>query len=260
MDRIGQSARILLILYLLTGTGCYDSADPPPVARAELPEATATIATLHELYPGQTTEVREEIVVRGTVTTSDRAGNFYRSFLVEQDGAAVEVRAGTDETHNRYPPGCRVALRLRGCAIGKSCGVLQIGRLPESYGGPGVEEFGSQVSLDNLIVRGDTDESPTATPIQLVHLRESLCGCLLRVAYMRYAPDEPPTEAIWSGYRRFVDAQGNCLYTYTNPYARFAPRVVPEGIVSLTGILQYGQTPGGNNYILKLRDETDCQR
>ena len=253
----GRGLRLLTLLAACTG--CYDASDPPGRLPADLPSATTTIAQLHKLYPGSTTQVNGEVVVRGKVTSSDRAGNFYRSFLVEADGAAVEVMAGTDKTCNRYPPGCRVALRLAGTAVGKSRGVLQIGRMPAPYASPDVDYFGSQAVLDGIVVRGEAAEEPAPALLDISELHESRCGCLVSVGRLHYvAQDEEQEEPVWSGYRRFENDRGGVLYVYTSPYARFADDPLPQGNVRLTGILQYGKTPDGDRFMLKLRDETDC--
>ena len=64
------------------------------------------------------------------------------------------------------------------------------------------------------------------------------------------SPDYPPYESL--------DSDGNIVYTYVRPYARFADADVPAGTVSLTGILQY-DAAGDGRYILKPRDESDCR-
>ena len=69
---------------------------------------------------------------------------------------------------------------------------------------------------------------------------------------------EDLSASTWSGYKRFADSDGNIVYTYVRPYARFADADVPAGTVSLTGILQY-DAAGDGRYILKPRDESDCR-
>ena len=72
---------------------------------------------------------------RISVTTSDRAGNFYRTLCIEQAGAALEVMVGLDHLHNDYPPGSRLMVRLRGLTLGLQYGVLQAGTRAEPGSG-----------------------------------------------------------------------------------------------------------------------------
>ena len=78
---------------------------------------------------------------------------------------------------------------------------------------------------------------------------------LVRIERVRYAPDGL-AEGTWAGNKRFTDQEGAAVYTYVRPYARFADYDIPAGRCALTGILQHD----GNRYLLKLRDETDCER
>ena len=80
--------RLALLCVALLAAGCYDSrfgergddATPEPV--------TATIRQLREKFAGTTFPVTGDIVVSGRVTTSDYDENFYRTFCIEEDGAA----------------------------------------------------------------------------------------------------------------------------------------------------------------------------
>ncbi len=87
-----------LLCVALLAAGCYnsrfgergDDATPEPV--------TATIRQLREKFAGTTFPVTGDIVVSGRVTTSDYDENFYRTFCIEEDGAGIEVMAGSRPT------------------------------------------------------------------------------------------------------------------------------------------------------------------
>lgn len=97
----------------LFSAGCYDDAGTPATT-IETPPATTTLAELHRLYAGRTVRIESDIFVRGRVVTSDRAGNFYRTLVLEEQGAAAELMAGIDGLHNVYPEGCELTVGLRG--------------------------------------------------------------------------------------------------------------------------------------------------
>ena len=196
--------------------------------------------------------------VEGTVTSSDRARNFYRSLCIEDGNAAIEVMAGIDQLHNDYPAGCRVTLRLEGLAVGESRGVLQAGRLPDPGSGYATDYIGSKPALDAALIRhGETLRELEPARLRIAELTPERCGTLVRIDRLIYRPEDL-SGSTWSGYKRFADDEGAEIYTYVRTYARFADEEVPAGQVSLTGILQHDET-GGGRYILKLRDETDCR-
>lgn len=46
---------------------------------------------------------------------------------------------------------------------------------------------------------------------------------------------------------------------YTSEYATYANERIPTDRVALTGILHYGKADGEDYYMIKMRDEGDCQ-
>lgn len=243
---------------LLLAAGCYDGSFGESDETPMVPAVTATIASLHELLGEEPLPIRTNLVVAGRVTTSDRSGNFYRTLIVEEEGgAALELMAGLDALHNDYPTGARLVLSLEGLALGRRFGVLQVGCEAAAGSSYPTDYLGSKAMLDRHVVR---TADPLVTPQPRLHtlqtLHAALCGTLIRIEGLRLAPEEV-TENCWSGYRRFVDRQGDVLYTYVRTYADFAREELPVGECSLVGILQHDAT-GGGRWILKLRDATDC--
>lgn len=255
------------VFALLLLSGCYDSADPPADERRET-TVNATLADLRRLYAGIPFEVTGEIVVAGYVTSSDEARNFYGSLVIEDEGAAVELMTGTDRLFNRYPPGCRLAVRLRGLTLAEHYGMLQLGRKAAPGSGYATDYLGSQAAIDRVVVRTGERTEAEACVVRCPELTQAMCGRLVRFERMRYAPDGLD-EAQWGGYRRFVEASvaddeltddTPAVYVYTRSYADWAGEPVPLRPLSLTGILQYGKAGGRNGrYLLKPRSEYDLE-
>ncbi len=235
-------------------SGCYDSSFGERHEETTPPPATTTIGELRARFEGTTVAVESETTVCGRVTTSDRSGNFYRTLCIESDGAGLEIMAGLDHLHNDYPEGCLLTVRLQGWALGESRGVLQAGRLPSASDGYPTDYIASRPAVARTIIRHDTPPQPSAPTVRTIgELTPALCGTLVRIERVRYAPDGL-AEGTWAGNKRFTDQEGAAVYTYVRPYADFAGNEVPAGPCSLTGILQHD----GGRYLLKLRDETDC--
>lgn len=243
-----------------------------PEAETSNLKPNTTLAELRKLWRGKTFEISEPVVVGGVVTSSDKAGNFYQTFTISDGTGSAEIRAGMRDLHNPYPEGCRLAIRLNGCAIGVERGVLQIGLMPESYSNYAVDYFYSKVLLDRHIVRSGELVAIEPTEVEYKELSIEMCGSLVRIDGLQHviseekAPDAAgergmvPPLATWAGYRVFVDTDGNRVYTYTSNYADFAVREVPNGPCAITAILQYGTVQGtsGEWFILKMRSENDC--
>lgn len=257
---------ILTICAAVLLCGCYNYTLSSEAEGLDL-KPNMTIAALRDMWRGETFEVAEPMVVSGVVTSSDKAGNFYQTFTIEDSTGAAEIRAGMRDLHNPYPVGCRLCVRLEGCAVGVECGVLQIGLMPESYSRYAVDYFYSKVLLDYHIVRSGEVVEVVPTTLGVGDLTIARCGSLVRVKGLRLVVDEvEEAEAdvfvpqVWSGYRAFADADGNRLYLHTSDYADFAAKEVPTIPCDVTGILQRESVVGVEDecFVLKMRSEDDC--
>ncbi len=251
----------LRLLGLCAGllTACHDGPFDDPPALAEPWAVTATIADLHRQAGDRPMQVTGDWVVSGRVTTSDVHRNFYRTFCLEADGAAVEVMAGGYRLSVDLPEGSEVAVRLQGLTLGRVRGVLQIGTAPAAGSNWPTGYFASAAALDRHVRRISEQRLPVVpTRLTVSELTPAHCGRLVTLEGMRYAP-EGIVEWGWRGMKRFCEeATGAAVYTFVREEADFAGREVPFGRCSLTGILQYEPSADGGTYLIKLRDETDC--
>ena len=100
----------------LLAAGCgYDDFGEPHPADETAPLPNMSVATLRERCAvGPVAFSGSGVVLSGYVTTSDRADNFYRMLMLEDNSGAVEVCAGLYDLHNDYPVGCRLTLSADG--------------------------------------------------------------------------------------------------------------------------------------------------
>ena len=142
--------RLSLLLFALLAAGCYDDAGVPAPKNDPLPEANLSLPDLSARCGDTPVRIVQDIVVAGRVTTSDEAGNFFRSVVLQEDGTGVELMAGLDDLFRVYPPGCRIAVRLQGLAMCRRFGVVQIGTMPAA-GDYAVEAIGVRALLDRYV-------------------------------------------------------------------------------------------------------------
>lgn len=246
----------LLLSFLFTG--CYDSSFDERGADTSSWKVTTTLAELQSLFQGEQVTIERDWVVEGVVTANDRGGNFYRSIVIEEAGAAAEIKLAIDALHNDYPIGARLRVALEGLAVGRSYGVLQIGLRSSEGAHYAVDYIGSKAAVDRCIQRiSEAIEPIDPQTFTIDQLNPFMAGRLIRIEGVIHAP-ETPVEPIWKGYCRFMDAGGRTVESYVRSYADFAEEQLPAGWCSLVGILQYDEA-GEGRYLIKLRDERDCQ-
>ena len=67
--------------------------------------ATHTIAELVAMYKVENPmKIKDDIVIAGKVSTSDRTGNFYRSFYIQDETGGIEIKIGKTGLYNDYKP------------------------------------------------------------------------------------------------------------------------------------------------------------
>ena len=252
-----RATYMLFVAILISG--CYDSADTPGPVRTSM-SANTTLANLRSMYKGYTFEVTDDIIVEGVVTSSDKAGNFYRTFTISDGTAGAEIMAGTSDLHNSYPPGSMISVKVKGCALGMSRSVMQIGMMPDSFEYYETDYFYSDVLLDRHMVRSGKSGSVDILTLEYEELTPSACGMPVRICALNPVDTSDTGTCTWAGYRCFTDDNGNNIYTYTSQYADYADHTLPTADVDITGILQYGEISGisGSHYIIKMRSEEDC--
>ena len=239
--------------------GCDDRFDAP-ATDAEIPAPNITLATLRSLYRGQTVVVREELIIGGWVASSDEAGNFYRTLVLDDGTGGAELRIAEYNLYTIYAPESYLTVSLQGCALGERNGVLQIGLPPETYSPYPTDYIASRALPDRILHRTNERRELSPPTYSISQLNNSLCGRLIRIDDLRFSPEaEQIGPQAWTGYRLFEDAKSDSVAVYTSEYARFREEEIPQGKCSLTGILEYGTVSGyGKRFILQMRDENDC--
>lgn len=239
---------------LLVLAGCHNGPFDEAAGSDPLPAATTTIAEVRQTVGNGTLHVTGDLVVSGTVTSTDRRLAFYHTLYIESDGAALALMAGVDRLHADYPAGCRVAVRLQGLTLGTYRGVLQAGTRPEpgSYYPTGYLASPAAVAA-HLFRSDEVPQPPVPTQRTVGELRPELGGTLVRIDGLRHLPE---AEAVsWAGTHPFEDETGRLVYSYVRSSALFAGKAIPEGRGSLTGILLY--EAAADRYLIQMRDEED---
>lgn len=218
---------------------------------------TTTLAALHTLHTGQVVTIDEELVVAGRVTTSDAAGNFYHSLLIEEGEASLEVMVALDRLHNDYPLGAKVYVRLQGLSLGRRLGVLQAGLPADPASGFEIDYIPSKAAAQKHLTRS---AAPLAELIpktlKLKELSPALCGLRVRIEALHHVPESPDESPFLAGYHRYEDSEGHAIYLYVRDYADFALHPLPTTLSLLTGILQY-DARGEGRYLIKPNDAHD---
>lgn len=252
-----------MILTLLTAVGCR-SFDEPRIEE-EPQGVNISLKAFSEIVGEKSLVVDMPIVAGGYVISSDEESNFYKSLVIDDGTAAIEIMVGLHDSFNIYPLGYYLTIALQGCGAGRHYGVVQVGRAAKEYGYYPAEYFSSRVVLDKYVTLYDDYQVVEPQILSVSALDKSMCGRLVRVENLQLASQKYPdawqvnTEGKWMGYNFFEDAEGCPIVVYTSDYASYGEHPIADGPLAITGILQHGNVDGEERFMLKMRYEKDCQ-
>lgn len=259
--------------------GCEKTYNEP----AEIPlvtmQPTMTIAALKALYTGDATMVNApSAIVSGKVISTDKYGNFYRSFYIQDTTSGIEVKIGKTTLYNSYSIGQEVYLKPHQLCLGDYGQMVSIGSpsTDPSYKNGYIDV---PLVISRSIFRGAQKE-PVA-PVEIssaADVTEDVMGTWVLIKNAVYVsgatqysrahpephpitswaekndPNTPEDDAIY-GLHTF-NITGGSIAVRTSGYAKFADVPVPFAkgdTVDLKGVL----TRYSSTYQLVLNTDRD---
>ena len=238
-----------LILGLAVLPSCVDTEfDEPPVTGEAL-EVTGntSIADLKNLYiPGRLTVIETDVIIQGIVVGNDVQGNFFRSLIVQDSTAGLEVLINLTDAFNLFPLGREVAIDCKGLVLGEFNGIVQLGGYIFEEGGR--EELGDIIDYNERIYRGMLVGEPEPAVRTINQLGTGEVSTLVALENVEFASFELGlTYADAFGRqtinRTLVDCNGNEIVVRTSGFADFAVDTLPDGNGTLKAIYNvFGDT------------------
>ncbi len=151
--------------------GGYDNpAKEQPVKMT----ATHTIAQLAARYKtGSPWVMDENIVISGVVSTTDRPGNFYKSFYIQDETGGIEIKVGKNGLYNDYRQGQRIYVDCRDLSLGMygyksgaayGNGMVQIG-FKDPSGEYETSYLESTLLINSHIFKGEVEGVPNPVEV-----------------------------------------------------------------------------------------------
>ncbi len=157
-------------------TGRYENPAKETPVTSDRFEKITTIADLARMYKTEKPWViDEEIVISGIVSTTDKPGNFYKSFYIQDETGGMEIKIGKNGLYNDYLLGQRIYINCRDLCLG------MYGYKPGNYGGNGMVQIGfidpseqyetsyleNSLLIDSHIFKGEVEKENGVEPVVL---------------------------------------------------------------------------------------------
>lgn len=215
-------------------------------------------------------EVDTDIYVKGYVSSSDRTGNFFKEFYLQDSPTnptgALKVTLNQVDSYNKYNFGREVYIKLKGLFIGEervANGVITIGGKGET------DQYGTTVEslneneIKNHLLRSTVTEEMTPLVVTFSGISNSHVGLLVSVENVEFAEDLAgkryfdPNE-VYDTKRTMQDCNGfeyNEFPLETSGFSSFKNEPLPTGNGSITAVVS--KTFDGASLVLALNSTDD---
>ncbi len=260
-----MNKKIILILIAFLGvsfafTSCVKQDFTVPKAQCFDSTITAntTISQLKSMFTGDTTRINDSVVVQGVVVSCDKAGNFYKELVIEDDNDAIAIQIDASYLYLKYPLGQKVYIKCGGLYLGKSYGAIKIGALYTQYD---IVQFGriqGNVNVNDHILSSCENTPVEPKVVTLSQINDGVLYKLIKINNVQFKYTELGTTYadatnLADVSHHIVDNNKKSLVVRISGYAKFAHDTIAKGNGSIVGVLE---TYNGT-YQLMIRDTSD---
>lgn len=227
-----------LFAIALTFNACLDEDfdNPPTTGNDPGLKVTTTIAELNALHTfGTITKIDEDLIIKGTVVADDFTGNWYRSFVLQDETGGITVLIDITESYVFYPEGREVYIRLKGLALGDYNNLTQLGVYNSA-----INELEDIGNVSDHLVQSVNREVPEPTLLTINQLSQEHVNTLVKLEEVEFdAPNSTYADAAGQNSVNLdlSDCNGNRTLVRTSGFADFAAQTVPQGKGTFVGIL-----------------------
>ncbi len=226
---------ILLLGFGLLFSGCIDDKFDEPPIDGEDPDITTThtIAEVLNMWqPGNIVEITDDVVFSGIVVSSDEAGNFYKTLVIEDETGGIRLSIDQSGLHTSYPLFRRVFVKAKGLYIGDYHDLPTIGAGigTNSQGNPIIERIPSAV-LGEYVLKGKKNQPSPIREKTIAEVTLSDVNRLVRLKDVEFIAGDTlkaMADNNFSANRTLTDCLDNTIDMRNSNYADFADAPVPS--------------------------------
>ena len=224
-----------------------------------------TIQELKALFTGDPVEIESDIVVKGYVSSSDRTGNFYKEFYMQDDPisptSGIKVVVNQVDSYNLYNVGREVYIVLKGLYIGETNSGDDVIAIGGSSDGQEIDEITANM-IPDFIFRSPTTEALQGLDVSLSDIDESHSGIFVTVPNVQF-PQSLVGQFYVNPYDDFdtqhalesCEDSGSFLLE-TSSFASFSQEILPtDGKGTISALVS--KTYNGSDLVLVLNDNAD---
>ena len=260
MNRKNIVINLLLALIVFGFTSCYDEEmDVPPanIPTVNFP-ATHTINEFKRAVKYNDSQyatldsIEENIVIKGTVVSTDETGNIYKSIFIQDDSAGIQISIDLSGLFNTFVIGQEVYIKCQGLYCGNYGTALQIGA---KFNGKVGRMTQNQMKA-HIFKNGIPGKPLDAVKVEIEPANTATYnGMYIQIDSLDLRSD---TSKVWAEAsattnRTAYDPRGRKIIFRTSNYSTFRQEKTPNKLFSVKGIYTKFNTDA-QLYILRTSD------
>ncbi|MFZ4545145.1 MAG: DUF5689 domain-containing protein [Saprospiraceae bacterium] len=255
--------RIFLFLFstVLLFSCVKQEFDAPP-AEGKITNLTAnkTIKELKASHVGGAFEfITEDWIIEATVVADDASGNYYKTIVIQDATAGIDVKLNANSLYNNYPEGRKVYIKLKGLYVGDYNGLIQLGGgISKDKNGNDQLSYIEELLIPTFLFKGERDQIVTPRRVKIGELTADMTSTLVTLTDVQFTDadsgqsyaDAPKKLTL---NRNVEDCDGLAILLRTSGYCSFANEKTPSGKGTMTGIYSVFRTD--NQFYIRNTDD-----
>ena len=201
-----------------------------------------TIAELKKLHKsGGLEQITDDKIIEATVIGDDESGNVYKSMVIQDATAGIEVKINATSLYNDFKVGSKILIKCKDLTLGDYNGLTQLGGGTADVNGSPALAGIEQALITTYIFKGGAGTPITPRIIKIADLTNDLASTLIQIDNAEFAAGSfglSYADGVkkLTVNRNVTSCVGGTIVVRTSGYANFANDLTPTGNGSIVGI------------------------
>ena len=248
--KISFFAILILLGLIISNCVKHDFDAPPGDGQPINLTSNTTIQELKAMHiAGQFESISDDLIIEGVVIADDESGNYYKTIVIQDGTAGIDVKINTFNLFNDFPEGRKIFIKCKDLVLGDYNNLIQLGGgTYESNGNVYVAGIEELIMSEHLF--GDEyNQTITPTVKTISQLSDADVSTLITLEDVQFIQTDAgnPYATDGGGFatnREIEDCDENTLILRTSDYASFVNTLTPTGKGSITFVYSVYRTDG----------------
>ncbi len=223
--------------------------EPPAEGKITNLVANKTIKELKAIHAtGAFETIAEDWIIEAVVVADDQSGNYYKTIVIQDATAGIDVKLNANSLYNNYPIGRKVYIKLKGLVLGDYNGLIQLGGgISKDKNGNDQLAYIEELLIPNYLFKGERNQFVTPKVVKIGELTSDMVSTLVTLKDVQFS-DADAGQTYADAARKLTlnrnveDCDGLAVLLRTSGYCSFANDQTPAGKGTLTGIYSVFRT------------------